>query len=139
MKQVPIKLGPLALLLTVISICLSVLAILTFTTARADKSLAEKYAETVAARCALETEGQRFLRDLDEALRQGDGGFFAALEREGELYTKRLTLDGTDLDIAFRLTGEGKPELLRWRIYREWTEDLDIGNLWPGNQQAETP
>lgn len=139
MKQVPIKLGPLALLLTVISICLSVLAILTFTTARADKSLAEKYAETVAARCALETEGQRFLRDLDEALRQGDGGFLAALEREGELYAKRLTLDGTDLNIAFRLTGEGKPELLRWRIYREWTEDLDIGNLWPGNQQAETP
>ncbi len=139
MKQVPIKLGPLALLLTVISICLSVLAILTFTTARADKSLAEKYAETVATRCALETEGQRFLRDLDEALRQGDGGFLAALEREGELYAKRLTLDGTDLNIAFRLTGEGKPELLRWRIYREWTEDLDIGNLWPGNQQAETP
>ena len=139
MKQMPIKLGPLALLLTVISICLTVLAILTFTTARADRSLAEKYAETVATRCVLETEGQRFLRDLDEALREGDGSFLAALDREGELYTKRLTLDGTDLDIAFRLTGERELELLRWRIYKEWTEDLDIGNLWPGNQQAETP
>ena len=40
MKQVPIKLGPLALLLAVISICLTTLAILTFTTARADLRLA---------------------------------------------------------------------------------------------------
>ena len=44
MKQVPIKLGPLALLLTVISICLTTLAILTFATARADWRLAEKHA-----------------------------------------------------------------------------------------------
>ncbi len=42
MKQIPIKLGPLTLLLTVISICLTVLAILSFTTARADLRLAEK-------------------------------------------------------------------------------------------------
>ena len=39
MKQIPIKLGPLTLLLTVISICLTVLAILSFTTARADLRL----------------------------------------------------------------------------------------------------
>ena len=43
--QQPIKLGPLALLLTVITICLTTLAILTLTTARADLRLAEKYAE----------------------------------------------------------------------------------------------
>ncbi len=56
MKQVPIKLGPLALLLAVISICLTTLAILTFTTARADLRLAQKYAETVSTRYELERE-----------------------------------------------------------------------------------
>ena len=55
MKQVPIKLGPLALLLTVISICLTTLAILSFTTASADLRLAEKYADTVQTRYELES------------------------------------------------------------------------------------
>ena len=54
MNKAPIRLGPMALLLTVISICLTILAILTFTTARADLRLAQKYAETVQARYAAE-------------------------------------------------------------------------------------
>ena len=134
MRKTPVKLGPLALLLTVISICLTTLAVLTFTTARADRSLAEKYADTVAVRYGLEAEGQRFLRDLDRALREGDESFLAALEREEDgILSKKLSMDGTDLDIALRLTGTGDCELVRWRIYKEWTEDLDIGDLWPGN------
>ena len=56
MNQVPVKLGPLALLLTVISICLTTLAILTFSTARADGRLAERYAETVTLRYELISE-----------------------------------------------------------------------------------
>ena len=71
MKQVPIKLGPLALLLTVISICLTVLAILTFTTARADMALAEKYADTIRLRYELEAEGQSFLAEADAAAAEG--------------------------------------------------------------------
>ena len=65
MKNPPIRLGPLALLLAVISICLTILAILTFTTARADLRLAEKYAETVQARYALEKDGQEYLARLN--------------------------------------------------------------------------
>ena len=42
MKHVPIKLGPLALLLAVISICLTTLALLNVSTAKADERLAEK-------------------------------------------------------------------------------------------------
>ena len=60
MHQVPIKLGPLALLLTIISICLTTLSILTCTTSGADLRLAQKYAETVQTRYSLEREGQAF-------------------------------------------------------------------------------
>ena len=56
MHQVPIKLGPLALLLTIISICLTTLSILTCTTSGADLRLAQKYAETVQTRYSLERE-----------------------------------------------------------------------------------
>ena len=64
MNRPTVRLGPAAVLLTVIAICLAILAILTFTTARADLRLAEKYADTVRARYALESEGQKYLADL---------------------------------------------------------------------------
>ena len=90
MKQVPIKLGPLALLLTVISICLTVLAILSFTTARADLRLAERYAATVTERYQLETAGQELLaelRDSDPGMldmeRDADGVWWTDLEKNG--------------------------------------------------------
>ena len=66
MKQIPMRLGPLALLLMVISICMTVLGILTFTTARADLSMAEKYAQTVETRYLLESRGQSFLQEAYE-------------------------------------------------------------------------
>ena len=43
MKQIPIRLGPVALVLTVISICLTVMAILTFSTAGADANMADAF------------------------------------------------------------------------------------------------
>lgn len=130
MKQVPIKLGPLALLLTVISICLTVLAVLNFTTARADLRLAEKYAETVQTRYALEVRGQAFLQEI--------GGMDPAdlslldLERDadGVLWTT-LEQDGARLRIGFRPTAEG-PEVLAWRQEKEWAQDDRIENLWTG-------
>ena len=126
MKQVPIKLGPLALLLTVISICLTVLSILNFTTARADLRLAEKYAETVSTRYALEVEGQELLRELqdsDPALldmtRDAAGRWHADLER-----------DGAHLRIAVKKAGDGW-QVVEWRQEKEWQEDTSL-NVWGG-------
>ncbi len=68
MKHIPIKLGPLALLLTVISICMTVLGLLTFATARGDLSLAEKHGDTVRLRYELEAEGQAFLGEACRAI-----------------------------------------------------------------------
>ena len=126
MKQVPIKLGPLALLLTVVSICLTVLSILNFTTARADLRLAEKYAETVSTRYALEVEGQELLRELqdsDPALmdmtRDAAGRWHADLER-----------DGAHLRIAVKKAGDGW-QVVEWRQEKEWQEDTSL-NVWGG-------
>lgn len=113
MKQNPVKLGPLALLLTVISICLTTLAILTFATARADRRLAEKYAATVSLRYELDREDQSWLRD---ALGEDLGGTFeTVLEKDGSTLTVRVE-DGA---------------VSVWRHQRAWTEDLDL-DVWPG-------
>ena len=114
MNQVPVKLGPLALLLTVISICLTTFAILTFTTSRADMTLARKYAETVQSRCELEVQGQEYLKDAAAGnASYGERDF----EKNGfHLYVTTLE-DGS---------------VVRWQHEKEWTEDTSMGNLWNG-------
>ena len=130
MKQVPIRLGPLALLMAVISICLTTLAILTYTTARADLRLAEKYAETVRTRYALEQQGQDFLRELSET-DPADYGLTDWERDAAGIYRTVLKQDGARLSIGFRPEGEGYA-LVSWQHGRDWTEDEDIGELWDG-------
>ncbi|MDO4990551.1 MAG: hypothetical protein Q4E45_08625 [Eubacteriales bacterium] len=127
MNHSPIRLGPLALLLTVISICLTILAILTFTTARADLRLAEKYAETVQTRCALEKDGQEYLAGLNDGLetvprRDQDGIYRLDLEREGYLLHMGLIRDGS-----------GGFDVVSWRLEKTWEQADTIGNLWSGD------
>ncbi len=131
MKQIPIRLGPLALLLTVISICLTVLSILTFTTSRADMRLAEKYAETVRTRCSLEAKGQAFLAEADAAAKEGMLDTLDELERDakGVLWTA-LEEDGFRLRIGLRPSA-GAVRVEAWRHERLWEED-DSLNLWSG-------
>ena len=126
MKQAPIRLGPLALLLTVVSICLTTLAVLVFTTARADRALAEKYADTVFVRYALEAEGQTAIAELDagiwpdEYTVDEDGTVRFILSRDGSLLRVGLAPDG------------GGYRVVMWRHEREWTKDDILDNLWTG-------
>lgn len=110
MEQTPIRLGPLALLLTVISICLTVLAILTFSTARADLALAERYAQTVQTRYDLESQGQSFL----------------AAARPGQEQT--FTEDGMRLTVALDSQGN----VCRWTLEKDWEQTETIDGLWSG-------
>ena len=133
MNQAPIKLGPLALLLTVISICLTTLAILTFTTAQADVRLAEKYAKTVTERSDRMSEGAAFLAEAAGAVSSGmslsdlpdtatdEGGITWYEKENGE---ERIVVGVREEDGELKITS--------FRVTREWSEDLDIGNLWPG-------
>ena len=126
MKQVPIKLGPLALLLTVISICLTVLAILSFTTARADLRLAERYAATVTERYQLETAGQELLAEL----RDSDPGMLD-MERDADgVWWTDLEKNGAHLRIGVKKGADGW-EPVAWRMDKDWEEDTDL-NVWDG-------
>ncbi len=126
MKQPMIRLGPLALLLTVISICLTILAILTFTTARADLRLAEKYAGTVQSRYALEKSGQEYLARLH-------AGSENAPAPDGDAVIRRdLELDGYQLHIGLRADGQGGWQVISWRQEKVWEQEEIIDNLWSG-------
>ncbi len=136
MKHIPIRLGPLALLLAVISICMTTLGILTFTTARADLSMAEKYAATVQTRYGLEEEGQKFLLEAGKALEEGmdlQSLPDTTTDTEGVTW-KRITDGDYSLMVGLRLKedqGEGLG-IVSWKITKAWEEDTSMGNLWNG-------
>ena len=126
MKQVPIKLGPLALLLTVISICLTVLAILSFTTARADLRLAEKYAQTVSERYLLEAEGQELLAELQDS----DPGMLDMERDANGVWWTDLEKDGAHLHIGVKKSADGW-DPAAWRMDKDWEEDTEL-DVWDG-------
>ena len=102
-----------------------------FTTARADLRLAEKYAQTVQTRYALERQGQEFLRDLSET----DPGDYGLMDWERDaagIYWTEFEQDGASLRIGFRPDREAGFTVVSWRQEKSWVEDDSIGDLWDG-------
>ena len=136
MRHIPIRLGPLALLLAVISICMTTLGILAFTTARADLVMAEKYAATVQERYTLEYQGQIFLKEAGDMLARG--GSLSELSGtetdEAGVIWKNIVQDDIRLVIGIRPDREKGWQVVSWRLMKLWEEDESMGNLWDGEQ-----
>ena len=124
MKHVPIRLGPLALLLAVISICLTILAVLSFTPGQADLRLAQRYADTVTERYALEAEGQAFLADVCRGNDLQSGLPTVSETIEGE--------NGLSLHIELKQNARGSYGITAWKFLRDWEEHTDLDNIWTG-------
>lgn len=135
MKHIPIRLGPLALLLAVISICLTTLSILTFTTARADLSLAEKYADTVRTQYELEKQGQDFLREAKEFVASGRSVKTLPDTQTDEdgIVMKLIEIDHSSLRIGLEEEKTGELKVVCWSLEKEFTQDPAMHDLWsPG-------
>lgn len=134
MRHIPIKLGPLALLLAVISICMTTLGILAFTTARADLVMAEKYAATVQDRYELERQGQYFLRTVGEMLEEGkkvEDLSGTETDEKGVIW-KTITQDDFKLVIGILPDSQTGYKVVSWRLLKEWSADESMGDLWDG-------
>ena len=125
MRHIPIKLGPLALLLTVISICMTTLGVLAFATA-----LAQKYADTVQTRYALEAEGQRFLQTATKALEEGNAPESLDSTERDDDGTVWKTFQEGEFSLRVGVVDEsGHLRVVSWRIQKEWEPEGDR-NLW---------
>ena len=120
MKHIPIRLGPLALLLTVITICLSVLAMLSLSNSAADMRLSKRYADSVETRYLLEKDGQEYLNEMIKQPAADGAEVSKTFQREG--YTLTIELEGEG----------GEYTVKRWQINKDWEESTDMGNLWQG-------
>ena len=117
-----IRLGPIAVFLTVIAIVLVTLATLTVASARADDQLSDRFARVTALRYELTAEGERFLAQADEGTLPA-----GASETADGTWTYEQEKDG------YRLTVEVAPEtgeVLEFKVTKIWTEEDPFDDLW---------
>ena len=129
MNGVKLRLGPLALVLTVITVCLTILSMLDISTAMADYRLAQHFAVSVSESYALETEGYSMISsicegdaEIDELMTQSEDGIYAAV----------IDGESSSLHIEAKVNENGGLDILSFRIYGQWQEDDSMGDLWAG-------
>ncbi|MBQ9061625.1 MAG: hypothetical protein IJ121_02170 [Eubacterium sp.] len=130
-----IRLGPIAIFLTVIAAVLATLAMLTVATSRADATLAARFAKVTSLRYELETDGNRFLQQIDSSLRSGgplelpEGA--EQLENGNVQYS--IEKEGYTLDVEVAVFPEADSyEVVDWKISKIWKGADPFENLWPG-------
>lgn len=134
MKRRQMRLGTVAVLFTVVVLCISVLAVLSVATVRADKAMAERYAQQVSERTDLENAGQRWLKEVDDALQTKgtaltqddlpkgsslDGGKISTVCVGN---TRTLTIE-LELDFANSVPSY---TILSWINTAQWEEDTQL-------------
>ena len=118
MRNTPMRLGLLALLLSVIAICLSTLAVLSVASSSADMRLAERFADSVSTRYELEEEGQRYLQEMNRNVSEDE-------------VSKEFSRNGFTLSVTLQ-KNEDRYEIKLWKIKKQWEESTKIDNLWKG-------
>lgn len=78
-----VRIGPISLFTLIIVLCLSVLAVLSVTTAQAELSITERQATTTTETYQLEVRGQEFVAEVDGALAKGVAALDEVLTRYG--------------------------------------------------------
>ena len=121
MRKQPIRLGWLSLVMTVCIVCLAVLSVLAFTTARANLSFAQKQAQAVQGLYVLERQGQEWLAQTDAAAQAG-------MLPDGES-TQRFEEGSRVLEVAVQVQGS-RFTVTRWRYTTVWPEENPAESLW---------
>ena len=129
-----VRLGSISILMSVILLCVAVLAVLSVTSARADDVMARRYASWTSAYYELQNEGQAYYQSLDEAVLSGQDPEAILLESgavpdENGVYVKVIARDEMTLTIHMELA-DGNIRVLGAETDTNWEEDTSM-NLLP--------
>ena len=129
-----LRLGPMAVFLTVVAIILTTLATLTIATSRADVVLAERFADMTAIRYSLEKEGNEFLYEVAQKLEKGSSlNSISELKRTADgLYEYKAEKDGYELSIRVGSSGGSDFTIEEWKITKIWNEEELSQDVWLG-------
>ena len=128
-----VRLGSISILLSVVILCVTVLAVLSLTSARADALMAESFGEQTKSYYELQAEGQAFLAEIDEMIRKGGYETAAAyieLDEDGNL-VQVIEKDSMKLTIVLAKDDTSKTgyQVLSYRTEVLWEEDLTLDLL----------
>ena len=129
-----LRLGPIAVFLTVVAIILTTLATLTIATSRADAVLAERFATMTAIRYSLEKEGNEFLYEVTQKLENGTSlNSISDLNRSDDgMYEYKAEKDGYELKIRLAPEGSDSFSIEEWKITKIWNEEELSQDIWLG-------
>ena len=124
--HMPVRSGALTLLITVVAVCLAVLAVLAFSTARADRALAQRALDRFALDAACENE------EADEALATDtELPGQVDMSTPGFVQTVIEGEEGRRLTVRLALTGDGW-RIDTWKLSQSWQADESL-DLWDGS------
>ena len=130
-----IRLGPIAVFLSVVAVVLTTLAILTTATSNADRLMAERFARVTQIRYELEDEGNQYLMEVDEQAMKGRVAVASVDEELTDDGVLRQTIkkDGYVLEIEItKPDSAGHYDISKWKITKEWNAENPFGNIWQG-------
>ena len=148
-KLAGIRIGPITILVFVITLCIAVLATLSVATARANTASTERQISFTNDVYANETAAQTRLSLVDAALANGTDGVRAnlsAIEKETQAAARpgsaTVTLSGNTLNALFETDSgrqlivelelsESTYEIVKWKTAMNWKEESNE-KLWAG-------
>ena len=144
-----LRIGPISVFTLVVLISLSVMSVLTITTANASRALAEKQSSIVQESYLNEASAQHLIAQIDTLLQDAQSNGMsraAALERiqsilpDGSTVSENVITvfffsgDRRFLEIEIKVTDDLHYVVNRWRASTEWVPDTTGPNLWPGQK-----
>lgn len=132
----PVRTGAMTLLITTVLICMSVLAVLSLVTARADMALADKALSGLQGQAQIENAGQEYLAQLDAALKENRELPAQATKQQDGTIQAVLTVNDSTLEIvvqpkAAQLEDPAAYRIVRWHVSTGWQPDQSL-ELWNG-------
>ncbi|NLU25363.1 MAG: hypothetical protein GXW99_11790 [Clostridiales bacterium] len=133
MKQNPKQIGIICVLLVTVTVCLGALAVLSLTTADADKRLAERSLEVTQRTYSREQAAQVWLAQADAQLKNGTALTDLPDTRTQDGVTVKV-IAWQEESLAIGLTDDGADgyRIIFWKPVTDWEPDTDIGTLWAG-------
>ena len=148
-KLAGIRIGPITILVFVITLCIAVLATLSVTTARANTASTERQISFTNDVYANETAGQTMLSLVDAALANGTDEVrtnLSTIEKETQTVARpgsaTVTLSGNTLNALFETDSgrqlivelelsESTYKIVKWKTAMNWKEESNE-KLWAG-------
>ena len=129
-----IRLGSVTLLFSVIIICVSVLAVLSISTAVADSAMAERFAQETETTYSLENDAQARISEIADVFAQYHGEAVDFLPEYAEVADENTVLFSVQnekkiISVMLSIGDDYSLSVSSWKETPLWTEDNEINVL----------